>query len=199
MECFDCPIIQKELWDRINGWIEWEGYIPSAEDIEDKIISNCWCEKIEYKIWFTKCDDQIPYNRLTEAEWVTYCNQNNIPYVYPYEDSKQDNKEDKDVLEYIPEVTKRQRKRYIDQKHKKKLRKLWKECSGWGSGAYPVDINGDYIRDDEEGFVRYKRSYNPRRAKYIKNLCNRKLRRTKKDIPSKGGYRRINEYWWLLW
>ena len=198
-KCFYCPIIQEELWGRIYSWSKWEGYIPSADEIEDNIIPCCWCDKTGYKIWYAKCSDQIPYNRLTENEWSTVCDQLDIPYAYLYEDNKEDNKEDKDVLKYIPIITKRQKKRNRDQKYKRKLRMLWHGSSGWGPGAHPVDINGDYICDEEEEFVRYKRQYNSRRAKYLRKVSNKKIRK-KNDIPLKGsGYKKGFDLMWELW
>lgn len=196
MKCFYCPMIQDEMWNRIDNWIKYEGYVPSAEDIEDEIIAYCWCGKVGYKIWYTICYENTPYNRLTEEEWTEYCKKYDIPYVYPYENN--DTKEKQEFLDCIPKVTKKQKKRLTDQKYKRKLRKLWKESTGWGSGAFPVDINGNYVRDDEEEFVRYKRQYNPRRAKYLRRIGNKKVRKGK-DIPSRSGYRKVFDFCWELW
>ena len=44
---------------------------------------------------------------------------------------------------------------------------------------------------------RWIRFYKSKRAKYLRNLSNRKVRRTK-DIPNGGSYRRTFDYWWEL-
>ena len=58
----------------------------------------------------------------------------------------------------------------------------------YGSGVY---------FDEEKG--RYIRCWQPRRAKYVKNKCNRAVRRYKGPLNTKGAYRKISEYWWEIW
>ena len=51
--------------------------------------------------------------------------------------------------------------------------------------------------DEEKG--RYIRYYQPRRAKWIKKYCNRAVRRYKGRLTNKGTYRKVAEFWWMMW
>lgn len=195
-KCFYCPYIQQEMWQRINNWIKYEGYIPSAEDIEDEIIPYCWCDKTGYKIWFSLCEDRSLYERLTETEWAEFCEINGVDYEYPYEEEFM--AEEKDILEYIPTMTKRQRKRYRNQKYQKKLKKLWNYNRNWyPTPAYPVDKDKEFTNTEEE-IVRYMREYSPRRAKYLRKISNKRVRKAK-EIFSRCGYKKLFDYQWELW
>ena len=72
---------------------------------------------------------------------------------------------------------------------KQKYKALYdKTCNCYGSGIW---------YDEEKN--RYIRVYQPRRAKFVKHKCNRQVRRYKGPITSKGGYRKVAEYWWEIW
>ncbi len=201
-ECFYCPIIQEELWNRINAWEKFNGSLPDAQDIEDKIISSCYCDKTEYKIWYITCEENTSYQRLTEEEWVDYCNIHHIEYVNPYIWNESDNVKEieEKIWDYKPEITKKQKKRIRDKKYRRKLRKLWENNkSYYPSPSYPVDKFGEYIDENEEGFIRYQRQYSPRRAKYLRKVSNKKVRKGKNFSTKGSGYKRVYDLWYELW
>ena len=92
----------------------------------------------------------------------------------------------------------RQKKRIREMKYRRKLKKRYSAFHCILPPAIPVDMNNKWADEDEEGFVRYRRSYNPGRAKYLRKLSNRIVRK-RKDVPSRGGYRKCFDYWWTLW
>jgi hypothetical protein len=58
----------------------------------------------------------------------------------------------------------------------------------YGSGVYIDPKTGRYIR-----------YYQPRRAKWLKNQCNRAVRRYRGALNTKGAYRKVSEFWWNVW
>ena len=86
-----------------------------------------------------------------------------------------------------------------DRKHKKKLVRLAKICSKWyHSPAYMMDKDRDYTSDPEE-MMFVSRIYRGHRSKYLKRISNKKIRRYNKEIKSRGGYKRIFDYWWEMY
>ena len=66
----------------------------------------------------------------------------------------------------------------IDQEKIKKLQRV-----GW------------WLTGKQEGY--YKRYYYSDRRKHIKKMANKKVRRAK-DIGNHANYRKVTDYWWLL-
>lgn len=78
--------------------------------------------------------------------------------------------------------------------HKNKLIRYYDNLT-----EYPTPV---YIQK-KDGNLYYKRIYKSQRAKsraawYLK-CCNRKVRHYKGEIPSGSQYKRLADYWWLLY
>ena len=187
MKCYKCPCIKEQFDDRIQrldgdgicGLIEWD-------EVEYDHVDYCYCEKIGCKLYCGRCDDA---EAITKEEWDKYREEHGLP---PIEESSPIEAEQS--IDPVPEPTKKQKKRARDKRYKNHLRKIFQRSSFF-NGAYPVDKEGRY---DPDNPVRYKREYNPPRAKWIKRHCNKRVRRGK-DVPNKNGYRKFSEYWWELW
>lgn len=98
------------------------------------------------------------------------------------------------------EYVSRRLNRY-DLKKKTRMRseRLADLTSGFSpSGAFPVDKFGRYTSNKEE-IEYYKRYWRGSRSKYLKRQSNKKLRRYKHEVPSRGGYRKVFDFWWELW
>lgn len=46
---------------------------------------------------------------------------------------------------------------------------------------------------------RYVKVYRGSRSKYLKRVCNKRVRRYNEDIPSGNKYRRVTNFWNLYW
>ena len=72
---------------------------------------------------------------------------------------------------------------------KRRYKKLYENpAAHYGSGVWYNEETGRYIR-----------YWQPRRCKYYKNQANRAVRRYKENLPDKGSYKRVYEYWWSIW
>lgn len=56
--------------------------------------------------------------------------------------------------------------------------------------------SGVWYNDDEERYVEY---HAPRRAKYIRNRSNRKIRRNRHFVGNYGTYKKAYDVWWEVW
>lgn len=187
MKCYKCPCIKEDFDFRIArlngtdicGEIEWD-------EVEYDHVDYCYCDKMGAKLYQTgRCTDG---EMITKEEWDEYRAEHNMPSI-----------EDEDLIEEkesdpVPEPTKKQKKRYRDIKHKKKIRNLYRK-NWWFNVSYPVNKFGEF---DEDNVAYYKRVYNPPRAKSIRKHCNKRVRKGK-DVPQHGGYRKFSEYRWELW
>ena len=73
---------------------------------------------------------------------------------------------------------------------KRRLRRLYDETkNSYGAGAY--------FDERKNRYVRYSVSGRGGRAKYLRMVGNRKVRRAKKTSDH-GGYRKVFDYWWEL-
>lgn len=99
---------------------------------------------------------------------------------------------------------KRKNKRERDQKHKNHLKFLAENVSGYPSPA--IYMNVIWIKG--QGYVEiskpyYKRLYRGRgrhsNSNYHKKMSNRKIRRYKGELPTKGNLgHRLYDFWWEL-
>lgn len=72
---------------------------------------------------------------------------------------------------------------------KRRLKKLHENTiHHYGAGVWYDEKKGRYIR-----------CWQPRRAQWVKNQCNRAVRRYKGTLPTKGSYRKVAEFWWNVW
>lgn len=188
MKCYKCPFLKDDFDFRIArlngtdicGEIEWD-------EVEYDHVDYCYCEKMGAKLCITgRCSEA---EMITKKEWDEYREQHHMS---PIVDS--DTEEENKAIDPVPKPTKKQKKRARDRRYKNHLRKIFRRSSFF-SGAYPVDKEGRY---DPENPVRYKREYNPPRAKWIKRHCNKRVRKGK-DVPQNNGYRKFSEYMWELW
>ena len=184
MKCYKCPMIKEEFDWRIR--VSEKLGLTEYDVAEFNNVDCCNCEKMGGKLSIVgRCSDA---EYLTKEEWDQYREEHDLPPIENYSE------ECKEKENNVPKETKIQRKRNRDKEYKKKLVRLWKD-SGSFCGAYPVDEKGKF---DDENPVRYKRLYTTKRAKWIKQYCNKKVRRGK-NIPSKGGYRKYSGFAWMLW
>lgn len=186
MKCYKCPCIKDQFDERIQklDGIDISGNIV-WDEVECDHVDYCYCEKIGGKLYYGRCDEA---ERITEEEWDKYRENHGLPPI------PKDNPEEEKSVDPVPEPTKKQKKRARDRRYNNHLKKLFQRSSFF-SGAYPVNEEGEY---DPENPVRFKREYNPPRAKWIKKDCNRRIRR-RKDVSKRGGYRKESEYSWRLW
>ncbi len=71
----------------------------------------------------------------------------------------------------------------------KRLERRYKKYGGkMSSGVW-------YDKDDS----RYKEYHLPRRAKYIRDRSNRKIRRTKCYFGNHGTFKKVYDVWWEVW
>ena len=190
MKCYRCPFIQEEFDKRIQMWDgRGRNGLIDYDEAESEHVDYCYCEKVGHKLYAGRCSDA---ECVTEEEWNQYREEHGLLPILRYiiDDSEENQKQ----IDILPKETKMQRKRrrmaeYRD--HLRELSKYHRICSG----AYPADRNKNY---DDENPVRYIRCYNPRRAKWIKKYCNKKVRRTK-GVASRKGYRKVSDYDWMLW
>ena len=103
-----------------------------------------------------------------------------------------------DIQEMVPSTTKKQLKRQRERKYKRKLRRIAFGHHRCMPPAFPIGLNRKYAEEGEDGFVRYKRSYSPRRGKWLKKFANKVVRRNK-DVPSRGCYKKCFDYQWTIW
>lgn len=73
---------------------------------------------------------------------------------------------------------------------RKKLKKLYRKTKNSCRG-------GAWYNDDKERYIRYSASNTPGYSKYLRKLSNRKLRHSN-DVLNYGLYRKIFDYWWVL-
>lgn len=180
MKCRDCPYGEEDFKRRMY-WYEKtvkEQGIPNdiyhyltPEDTPDEFEQFLWCDKVGGKVyWAYKCTD-------------AYDNNSDI--------SKQINHSKQ----------KRRNKRERDQKYKDHLKFLAEYPSGYPSPA----IYRDKIFIHGQGYVEnpkpyYKRYYREKRAKYIKRMSNKKIRRYKSDVPKKGNWcHKLYDFWWEMY
>lgn len=72
------------------------------------------------------------------------------------------------------------------KEEKRRLRKLYEETfSKYGPGAFWSDRKERYLRWYSNG-------------KELRTMANRRVRRKKNELYSKGLYRKIFDYWWEL-
>lgn len=185
MTCINCPYIREEFDERIKRLDEVCGHIEYDEADYDH-ADYCYCDKVNGKPTIMgRCSDA---ERITKEEWDIYREEHGLPPIEVSEESQ-------DEIDNIPQETKMQKKRRRREEYNQHLKKLSERPHRTFLGAYPADKNKKY---DEENPVRYIRCYNPRRARWIKKYCNRKVRRTK-GVASRKGYRKVSDYDWLLW
>ena len=86
------------------------------------------------------------------------------------------------------------------ERYKKKLEHLADQASGYPSGAYRVGYDG-WWTDDKNNTKYIKRCYRgnhgSKRSRHLKTIGNRRVRK-QKIVPSKGGYKKVFDFWWEL-
>ena len=96
---------------------------------------------------------------------------------------------------------KRRNKRERDQKYKNHLKFLSEYPSGYPSPAVYRDkifIRGQGYIENPKPY--YKRYYREQRAKYIKRMSNKTIRRYKGDIPKKGNWcHKLYDFWYEMY
>lgn len=194
MKCYKCPMIKEQFDNRIK---KLDGSsicgLIYYDEAEYDHIDYCYCDKMGADLYMGRCTDA---ERLTEEEWDKYREEHDLaPILHRglYDDEEQEIVLKGEEIDPVPEPTKKQKKRLRDERYKERLKRL-SEYSGF-SGAYPVGEDGYY---DNENPIRYKRIYNPPRAKWLKRDCNKRIRRHK-DVVKRSGYKKQSEYSWRLW
>ena len=76
-----------------------------------------------------------------------------------------------------------------ERSHRKKLEML-SNLSGIFYGVYP--------RIGRDGKIYYKHYWRGKRSTYLKHVSNKKIRRYQGEIPCRGGYKKVFDYWWEL-
>ena len=94
------------------------------------------------------------------------------------------------------------KKRKRDNKYKRHL-KFLAEYSSYPHPAYAMDKNRDYIRENICDTVYYRRAYRGNHKNsasfYYKRRANRMVRRYKDKIQKGGSYRKVFDYWWIVY
>lgn len=66
-------------------------------------------------------------------------------------------------------------------------------------GYYPVDDRGKYTNEEEE-ITYYKRYRTTQLSKFLKRQSNKKIRHMDIDEALQGGdYKKVYDYWWILY
>lgn len=169
MYCRNCPYGEEDFKRRMY-WYEkiiQERGIPNdiyhyltPEDAPDEFEQFLWCNKVGGKVyWSGRCSDA--YSDVSKKT----------------NHSKQHSKQ------------KRRNKRERDQKYKNYLKFLAENVQHYSSPV--IYTNKNFIHG--QGYVEnpksyYKRYYREKRAKYIKRMSNKAIRRYKGNIPKKGNW-----------
>lgn len=191
MKCIECPYIKDEFHEKIEFYKRcmdrgYEKEFPTIECLQD-MIEHCECEKLGWELGpIGTCEKNAKMISDNDYEAI----------ITKYFGEQNENNSTKENIE--PEETKIQKKRIRDEKYKGHLRQLWNENKRWFSSCYPCDSKGSYAEENSEDFVRYKRVYNPRRAKFLRRIANKKVRKSK-NVPRRGGYKKVYDYVWELW
>lgn len=78
------------------------------------------------------------------------------------------------------------------QEDNKRLQRLYDETkNSCGNGAY-YDRRKDRI-------IRYSLSNGKSYPKYLKRQSNKRIRKNKYYLPKRGNYKKLYDYWWLLY
>ena len=191
MKCYKCPYIQEQFdyriqklnGDPICGEIEYD-------EAEYDHVDYCYCEKMGGKICIVgRCPEA---EVMTKEEWDEYRSEHGMS---PIDDDQSIEEVIAEVeIDPVPIPTKKQKKRNRNKKYQNKLKNMFIR-GHWFNPAYPVNKEGSY---DPENPVRYKRDYSPRRAKFLRKLSNKKVRKTK-GVSNRGNYRKIFDYFWEMW
>ena len=56
--------------------------------------------------------------------------------------------------------------------------------------------SGVWYNEDEDRYIEY---HAPRRAKYIRNRSNRKIRRSRTFEGNHGTFKKVYDVWWEIW
>lgn len=82
--------------------------------------------------------------------------------------------------------------------HKERHKRIaTSECRGYPSGYYLKEYRGSWKNEVKTPFV--IRGGTPRIASYLKRRSNKIVRNTElEEIPSRCGYKKLYDYWWLL-
>ena len=185
MNCRDCPYIKDEFYSRMcrynisaenddGGLIDFYHGV-SYEDVEADMEEHCWCEKTGGKVW-----------------WYGQCSDAHSPTVMFNKMNKK-----RDNVNFIKHKNgKMGRKRRRDWKHRNHAKKISENSTGWPCGyyyKYEIYIRGyGYVKNPKPY---YKRIYRGQRSKWIKKMCNQKIRRYKGEISKGGNYKKIAEFW----
>ena len=76
------------------------------------------------------------------------------------------------------------------QEDKQRLKHLYEETRHWIGG-------GAYFDSRKDRYIRYTWNKNGQ-PRYLRRCGHRKVRRMR-DVPDRGGYRRVYDYWWNLY
>ena len=139
------------------------------DEYEDDIENSCWCEKVGGKL-----------------SLYGYCGD---PYVVKHQVKNHAKK-------------KKRNKRERDLKHKQRLKFIADNSSRYLGGA--MYVYKKWTR--EKGYTPLRRPYYKRiyrsnhgESKRLKSFSNRCVRRYKGDLQKGGFYKKIFDYWWILY
>lgn len=185
MNCKDCPYIKEQFNSRISSY-DFNHLLKtgvySKEEYENEIAMGCWCDKTGGKVW-----------------WYSQCSDAHSPIVMSNKVNKKRNN-----VNFIKHNSKISKKRERDWKHRNHAKKLARITEHGWPPAYYLETKDWFIRDGYIEIIEYKKPYYKRiyrgqRSKWIKNQCNRSVRRYKGKIPNGGSYKKIAEYWWEMY
>ena len=199
MKCLFCSYVREELISRTKQVIEIYGENPSLYFIITEVLANCYCDKTGWKLYGGRCDES---EMISEEDYIEFLIENGFEeQIDEFEEEKFpiDDLINDPINDPINKETKIQRKRNRDRRYKAKAKRKYQDLkNSFPSPFYPVGKDGGY-ESDENKIVRYKRDYNPPRAKWLRKVSNKKVRK-EKEIPSKGsGFKKLFDYWWNLW
>ena len=85
-------------------------------------------------------------------------------------------------------------RRKNDRKYKKHLKDIAENSNSYPSGAYSVDKE-----TGEETVTYYKRGWRSKLSKYLKRVCNDKIRNNDDEtLYNNGEYKKLFDFWWNL-
>lgn len=93
-----------------------------------------------------------------------------------------------------PWVKRRRRRINGSIKHNKHLEKLENDVTSYPSPVFTISRDGTQWKKRL-----YRSSHRGSRASIYNRSCNRKVRRYIGEIPSGAYYRRMADFWWLLY
>lgn len=174
----------KNLYDEINAWVELENEEFDFGEGLMRIEGWYGSEDAYYEMDLESLETHF-FNPYYVSKW-------DVDRNHEYWDMDHMNS---DSRFFIDKKLHKSHYKKREQKHLDYLFKVNFWSAGWSNWGRDAVTGRSEKR--EPGY--YKKYYAPPRAKYLRKVSNKQVRRYKKGIKNGAMYRRIFDYWWELY